>query len=66
MSDSRDNASFLWQQFLVPLGSLIVGGGLAVHLADFILLPILSWHGRGAQALRAPTGCGAAGLTLSG
>jgi len=34
MSDSSDNSSFLMQQFLVPLGSLIVGLGLLVWIGD--------------------------------
>jgi len=34
MSHSSDNSSFLMQQFLVPLGSLIVGLGLLVWIGD--------------------------------
>jgi hypothetical protein len=66
MSDSRDNSSFLVQQFLVPLGSLIVGGGLLVWIADLFQAstPTLRAFGEALGAITALSAAFAAGYSI--
>jgi len=66
MSDSRDNLSFLVQQFLVPRGSLIVGLGLMVWIADLFQAstPTLRAFGEALGAITALSAAFAGGYSI--